>query len=100
MPLYPKKKGVIRLFYSLDDSIRSPAYRYKARSSILNGLMMLAVDRNTLQAAGSLLQKASLFYIHMMRRHGIVKGLLVGQRKGPLHLAWDILVNGSAKSHI
>ena len=50
----PQEKGVIRLFYSLDDSIRSPAYRYKARSSILNGLMMLAVDRNTLQAAGSL----------------------------------------------
>ena len=101
MPLHSQEEiRVIRLFNSLDNTVRSNRRNYQFRCWNMHTLVMAAVYSNLGLTVADGVKESILCNIHPVTWDIIVKRLLVCDRKFPFCLGWDILIQTSTKAYI
>ena len=101
MPLHSQEEiRVIRLFNSLDNTVRSNRRNYQSRCRNMHTLVMAAVYSNLGLTVADGVKESILCNIHPVTWDIIVKRLLVCDRKFPFCLGWDILIQTSTKAYI
>ena len=102
MPLDCHQEGVVGFLHGFYETIRGVSTGDQARGEISDRLVMHAVDLDgaALQKSGDPGKHGADCHVHGVAGDVIIKRLVVGDRRGDLILAFDILIDGAAQTDV